>query len=80
MPLEDRISRRTVLGALTAAAGSILGLRPSFAQQSNSLLTRAIPSSGEAIPLIGLGSWITFNVGDDPVGGEKRGRRHGQVL
>ena len=29
--------------------------------------TRAIPSSGEALPVIGLGSWITFNVGDDPV-------------
>lgn len=29
-------------------------------------LTRAIPSSGEQIPLVGLGSWITFNVGNDP--------------
>ena len=30
------------------------------------LLTRPLPSSGEAMPLIGLGSWITFNVGNDP--------------
>lgn len=29
-------------------------------------LTRAIPSSGERIPVVGLGSWITFNVGSDP--------------
>ncbi len=28
-------------------------------------LTRAIPSSGEAVPRVGLGSWITFNVGHD---------------
>jgi len=28
-------------------------------------LTRPIPSSGEALPLVGLGSWITFNVGND---------------
>lgn len=28
-------------------------------------LTRAIPSSGEQIPVVGLGSWITFNVGND---------------
>lgn len=28
---------------------------------------RRIPASGELIPAIGLGSWITFNVGDDPV-------------
>jgi diketogulonate reductase-like aldo/keto reductase len=28
-------------------------------------LTRPIPSSGEAMPVVGLGSWITFNVGQD---------------
>ncbi|HJQ41150.1 MAG TPA: aldo/keto reductase [Thermoanaerobaculia bacterium] len=28
-------------------------------------MTRKIPSSGEAIPVVGLGSWITFNVGND---------------
>jgi len=27
--------------------------------------TRVIPRSGEALPLVGLGSWITFNVGND---------------
>ncbi|MBK1689647.1 aldo/keto reductase [Rubrivivax gelatinosus] len=26
---------------------------------------RTIPSSGEALPAVGLGSWITFNVGED---------------
>jgi diketogulonate reductase-like aldo/keto reductase len=29
--------------------------------------TRPIPSTGETIPVVGLGTWITFNVGDDPV-------------
>jgi diketogulonate reductase-like aldo/keto reductase len=33
----------------------------------SALLTRPIPSSKEALPLIGLGSWITFNVGEDEV-------------
>jgi diketogulonate reductase-like aldo/keto reductase len=28
-------------------------------------LTRRIPSSGEPMPVVGLGSWITFNVGTD---------------
>ncbi|MXQ12206.1 aldo/keto reductase [Microvirga makkahensis] len=28
-------------------------------------LTRPIPSTGEALPLVGLGTWITFNVGRD---------------
>ena len=27
--------------------------------------TRRIPSSGEELPVVGLGSWITFNVGND---------------
>ncbi len=31
-------------------------------------LQKPIPSSGELLPVIGLGSWITFNVGTDPVG------------
>lgn len=29
-------------------------------------MTRPIPSSGEQVPVIGLGSWATFNVGNDP--------------
>jgi len=28
--------------------------------------TRPIPGSAEPLPLVGLGSWITFNVGNDP--------------
>ena len=51
-----------------AAAAVSAALRPSLAQpQPRALLTRPIPSTGEALPAVGLGSWITFNVGDDPV-------------
>lgn len=32
------------------------------------LLSKPIPSTGEALPVVGLGSWITFNVGTDPAG------------
>jgi hypothetical protein len=28
-------------------------------------LTKPIPSSGEQLPVVGLGTWITFNVGND---------------
>lgn len=31
------------------------------------VITKAVPSSGEKIPVIGLGSSRTFNVGDDPI-------------
>ena len=35
--------------------------------QVQPVLTRRIPSTGEALPAVGLGTWITFNVGGDPV-------------
>jgi len=57
-------TRRRLLGAIAAAP--LLGPAMGLAQQARPA-TRAIPSSGEAIPLVGLGSWITFNVGDDRV-------------
>ena len=57
-------TRRKLLGALLAAPL----LWPAMARsQQTRLATRAIPSSGELLPLVGLGSWITFNVGNDPV-------------
>lgn len=37
-----------------------------MAQESAGTFTRIIPSSGKPIPVVGLGSWITFNVGNDP--------------
>ncbi|HSV84139.1 MAG TPA: aldo/keto reductase [Ramlibacter sp.] len=53
------MKRRTLLQwSALAAAG------PVVAQPAP--LTRRIPSSGEAIPRVGLGTWITFNVGQDP--------------
>ena len=30
------------------------------------MISRPIPKSGEALPVIGLGTWQTFDVGDDP--------------
>ncbi|NKB58776.1 MAG: aldo/keto reductase [Alphaproteobacteria bacterium] len=38
----------------------------SLAAAAIPLITRAIPASGEAIPIIGMGTWITMNVGNDP--------------
>ena len=36
-----------------------------FSSEENAILRKVIPSSGELIPAIGMGSWMTFNVGDD---------------
>jgi len=60
-------SRRAILAAGAALAiSSALSPRALRAQSTESAMRR-IPSSGEAIPAVGLGTWITFNVGDDPV-------------
>ena len=47
-------------------AAALLGRLDAADLQPNPRLTRRIPSSGEELPVVGLGSWITFNVGDDP--------------
>src|SRR6266498_1563087 len=73
MPQSNTLSRRALLTSL-AAAGAASALRPWIAAadpapdaaRPGSILTRPVPSTGEKLPLVGLGSWITFNVGDDP--------------
>jgi len=60
------ITRRATVQGL--GLGALLPLMPRRALgQPASLVTRPIPSSGELLPVVGLGTWITFNVGDDPV-------------
>ena len=60
------LDRRTLLRSL-AATGTAAMLARAAPAQPGGVLTKPIPSSGEALPAVGLGSWITFNVGDDPV-------------
>ena len=59
-----RADRRRLLRALPALGAAPLLARPLQAAPS-APITRVIPSSGEALPVVGLGSWITFNVGRD---------------
>ncbi len=65
MPYPPLLSRRALLASV-AAAGAASVFRPlTPADRPGPLVTRPIPSTGEKLPLVGLGSWITFNVGDD---------------
>lgn len=64
MEKSPDLARRRLLGAVAAAP--LLWPALGRAQQVRPA-TRAIPSSGEAVPRVGLGSWITFNVGNDRV-------------
>jgi diketogulonate reductase-like aldo/keto reductase len=64
MRAQTVLSRRTMLGTLAASAAAVV-LRPRSALAEASPITKPIPSTGETLPVVGLGSWITFNVGDD---------------
>ena len=60
----DRQRRDVIKGVAGLAAASALSPRILLAG-TDGLIYRAIPSTGEKIPAIGMGSWITFNVGND---------------
>lgn len=55
--------RRFLQGLSALASGAIPGV--TFAL-SAAPLQRVIPASGESIPALGMGTWITFDVGEDP--------------
>jgi len=55
--------RRTFLELLAALAATV-ATRPAQGEAAG-LNTRAIPAGGERLPVIGMGSWMTFDVGDD---------------
>lgn len=59
-----QLSRRQFLAAL-AATGLSLRIPVLMAAPGEKAITRAIPSSGEPLPVIGMGTWRTFNVGGD---------------
>jgi diketogulonate reductase-like aldo/keto reductase len=66
---QPPINRREALRRLGVAAlavgggGRFAGAVADVATSRLSLLTRAIPATGEKIPVIGLGTWQTFDVG-----------------
>lgn len=66
---RPHLTRRALLagGASLAAAAALPSASRAQAATLPVEALRRIPSSGEMIPAVGLGTWITFNVGDDPV-------------
>jgi len=57
-------SRRTFI-KLAAASSALFATGTTKALVTPTLLRRPIPKSGELIPAIGMGTWVTFNVGDN---------------
>ena len=64
--LSDPRRRRLLQSLLAIGTGSVLGTAFG-ARPQQAILTRSVRSGAETLPLIGLGSWITFNVGNDRV-------------
>lgn len=65
-----QVNRRNFIQSLSAFA-TIAFINPAFSKNANStqkskLIQKTIPSSQEAMTVIGMGSWQTFNVGSDP--------------
>jgi len=63
--LSRRISRREWLKTAALAAATLMTKAHSAAQP---LETRRIPKSGEAIPVVGLGTWQVFDVAENASG------------
>jgi diketogulonate reductase-like aldo/keto reductase len=61
------LTRRRFLGmAAWAAAALAAGRLPASASPANrAALTKRIPASGEELPVVGMGTWRTFDVGND---------------
>jgi diketogulonate reductase-like aldo/keto reductase len=57
--MTRREAARLIAGT---TAGLLLPIGAHGAGESPAMLTRAIPSSGEKLPVIGLGTWQTFDV------------------
>ena len=56
-------------------AGAGLGLAATpllYANTGHTSVRKVIPSTGEVIPAIGMGTWVTFNIGEDPVARAQR--------
>jgi diketogulonate reductase-like aldo/keto reductase len=56
----DDISRRDFLGMMLAAGAVGIGNGTTMAE---TMIQRPIPRTGESLPVIGLGTWQTFDVG-----------------
>lgn len=66
MSSRPRLTRRTILKlAGLSFTGMMFAPLTAGAQAGSGILAKRIGSTGEAIPVIGMGTWITFNVGGD---------------
>jgi aryl-alcohol dehydrogenase-like predicted oxidoreductase len=67
---NETFTRREAAKLISASAAALflpISASPTYAaNESSTMLTRPVPSSGEKLPVIGLGTWRVFDVGSSP--------------
>ena len=66
------LNRRAFLTSIGALGATLRFKLGDAVAASGPILKKAIPATGEQVPVIGMGSWITFNVGNDKALRDKR--------
>lgn len=69
----DKMTRRAATKLITGAAAGFLLPTEAARAESLAMLTRAIPASGEKLPVIGLGTWNVFDVEITPANEKQLG-------
>jgi diketogulonate reductase-like aldo/keto reductase len=65
MSQDKTAQQRRLFLQWLAGLGVAVTLGPGVAAPGQTAIKKIIPASGEKIPVIGMGSWLTFDVGDD---------------
>ena len=61
--MNNLLTRRDALGLIGYAGLGLMYAQVSSFSSAKAMLTRTIPSSGELLPVVGLGTWRQFDVG-----------------
>jgi diketogulonate reductase-like aldo/keto reductase len=69
----NKMTRRAATKLIGGATAGFLLPAGRIRAESSTMLTRAIPSSGEKLPVIGLGTWNVFDVDLTPANEEQLG-------
>jgi len=63
--MKSDFTRREAIKLAGCATAAAMAMPSLFAFNSETIMKRQIPSSGEMLPIVGLGTWQTFDVGSN---------------